>query len=47
MAEVQRRRSIKLFVNEYGAVSIGSGQNQKRRSPEAIAMEMLDGLLQE
>jgi hypothetical protein len=34
-----------LFVNEYGVVSIGSGMATK--SPEVLAKEMLDGLLEE
>lgn len=42
-----KAQEYQLFVNEYGAVSIGSGQNQNTKTPEVIAMEMLDGLLQE
>jgi hypothetical protein len=38
-------KQYELFVNEYGVVSIGSGLTT--RSPEAIATEMLDGLLEE
>ena len=38
-------RQYELFVNEYGVVSIGPGQTT--RSPETIATEMLDGLLEE
>ena len=40
-----KAKEYQLFVNEYGAVSMGC--EQKTKSPEVIAMEMLDGLLQE
>jgi hypothetical protein len=38
-------KEYQLFVNEYGEASIGSGATT--RTPEVIAIEMLDGLLQD